>query len=298
MEDSLSPGIGRRRFVSLLLSGSAAVAAPGCLSRGDAVEVLYAGSLNRALEEGVGPAFERSGGDRFRGEPRGSVAVVRMVEAGQRSPDVAVSADSRLILDGLVPGYADSCVEFATNSLVMGLRDGVSAEEWFDPLFDDELSVGMSDPDLDPLGYRTAMLLELAEMHRGEARFGEALSGLERYVQETELLAALETGQLDAAVVYRNMAVGHGLEFAEVPARLNLGDPGHAEFYGTASYESSDGSVYRGRPIVYGASVLREAPNWEGGEAFLEFLTRGEGVSVIEDEGFLVPDGFPREVSE
>lgn len=288
----------RRRFLGLVASVSAAslTGLSGCLSGDGGVEVLYAGSLNRALEKSVGPAFEAATGAGFRGEPRGSVAAVRLVEERHRSPDVIVSAESRLVVDRLLPEFADSCTEFVSNELVVAVRDGVELGGWEEAFFDTSFAVGISDPDLDPLGYRAVMMLQLAEQYTGDPGFGAVRDELLVFGQETELVASLDTGQLDAGVVYRNMAVGHGLDFVELPPEVNLGDPAHADLYADASFESDRGEVFRGRPIVYGASVLRDASNPSGGREFLEFVTEGEGVTLLRDEGFRVPNGLPREV--
>jgi len=276
-----------------LAAGFSAAAVPGCVSS-EAVEVLYAGSLNRAFEEELGPAFSGATGYGFRGEPRGSVALVNLVTGGQRSPDVVVSADSSLIVDDLVPDYADSCVEFATNSLVLAHRPGLEVESWFGPLLDSSVVVGMSDPDLDPLGYRAVMMLRLGRELTRES--GLVPGRLEAYTQETELMAALETGEVDAAVVYRSMAVGHGVDFVELPPEVDFGHPEYAERYGSVSYTSEGGEVFSGRPIVYGAAALGEARHPSAARAFMDFLVSEEGLSLLRGSGLTVPKGLPREV--
>lgn len=242
----------RREVVAAGLAGLGATALSGCLSQGsDAVSVLAAGSLHRALET------------RFRDdvdaevvlESHGSAACARMVREGLRDPDLLVLADPSLF-----GGLTDHYTAFATNALVVaynpdtvGGQAVAQADRVYDPLLDTELRLGRTDPDRDPLGYRTLFSLRLAEDHWGRPFTGALDAG--QLFPETELLAAFETGALDAAVVYRNMALDHGVDFRPLPPQLDFSTPDAAEQYATQSYELPSGRVVRGAPIAYGAAA-------------------------------------------
>jgi len=104
---------------------------------------------------------------------------------------------------------------------------------------------------------------------------------------ETSLLSRLETGAVDAAVVYRNMAVERGVEYVGLPAAVDLSDPSSDDTYAGASYTLSDGTTVTGRHVAYGARARRDgtAPR----EVF-DVLADGD---VLTESGLVVPDSFP-----
>jgi len=267
-----------------LAAGLASLSLAGCVAdEGQAAEevsVLAAGSLQVALEE----RFR----DRVDGavtvEARGSAACARMVREGLRDPDLLALADPRLFA-----GLADQYTAFATNALVLAYDPESAsvvgdAERPYDPLLDNGLSLGRTDPAVDPLGYRTLFSLRLAENHWGRS-YTDALAESQLF-PETALLSAFETGSLDAAVVYRNMAVDHGVEFRELPPELNLSAPRFGSFYASESYELPSGRTVTAGAISYGATARSERP------AVAEAVERLVGADWL-DSGFTVPQSYP-----
>ena len=61
-------------------------------NQGGKVFVMYAGSLVRVFENGLGPLFYKDTGYQYTGEGRGSIQIVNMIIDGQRRPDIFVSA--------------------------------------------------------------------------------------------------------------------------------------------------------------------------------------------------------------
>jgi len=146
-------------------------ASSGSTTAGSAsVSLLAAGSLNNAFENGLRAETDVD----LRVEAHGSAAITRLIAAGQRDPDIVSVADVALF-DGPLspPWYA----EFATNSIVLaynrntegGRRVGeAGSENWYEPLVAGTVALGRTDPDLDPLGYRTLFTLELASRYSTE----------------------------------------------------------------------------------------------------------------------------------
>jgi len=270
------------------------------LDGADAVSVLAAGSLAVAFEDHIAPAFEAETGTAVRGEYHGSTAVMRMITDDQKHPDVAVSADHRLLRDRLYKGHTDWDVEFASNAV--GLTYGrntwiadrlAAGDPWYEVVRD--VSAGelaISDPALDPLGYRAVLAFRLAAREHGLDDFAE--STLERVYQEPEepqLLAGVETGNRAAAVAYRNMAVAHDLPFEPFPPAYNFADPNRAETYASVSYTTTDGYTVTGAPIVYNATVLADATTPTAGRQFVRFLA---GATDVLRENGLAVAAFPR----
>ncbi|MFB6133982.1 MAG: substrate-binding domain-containing protein, partial [Halanaeroarchaeum sp.] len=101
----------------------------------------------------------------------------------------------------------------------------------------------------------------------------------------------IETGDRSAAVVYKNIAVDHGLPFRSLPPRLNFAHPRLAEWYATATYTTEDGRVFEGTPVLYNATVPTAAPDPEAGRAFLEFLLARP--ALLRANGLVVGDAHP-----
>ena len=162
----------RRELLSAVAAGGA-VGLAGCLG-GESVSVLSAGSLAVVLEDHVGRAFQQETGLEFRGEYYGTNAAIRMVEDGHKHPDVVISADDVLLRDRLYEAHTDWDVEFASNSVGLAYNPDtefgrrLDDEPWYEIAADAEAGeLAISDPDLDPLGYRAMVAFELAEAEYG-----------------------------------------------------------------------------------------------------------------------------------
>lgn len=268
----------------------------GCLGDGG-VSVLSAGSLAVTLEDGVGPAFESDTGTPYSGEYYGTNAVMRMIESGQKNPDVVVSADAELLRDRLYDEYVVWDAVFASNSVVVvydprtavgqRLEDG---EAWYEVLRDaGEGDVAISDPDLDPLGYRAVHAFKLAEEEHGIDGFADEMLGkVYEEPEEPQLLAGVRSGNRAAAVAYRNMAVDHGMSFHELPDDYNFADPNNADEYAEVSYTTDEGYEARGRPILYNLSVTETADNAEAGYDFVNYLL--DNREILAEMGLTLPE--------
>ncbi|TQQ80983.1 extracellular solute-binding protein [Halonotius terrestris] len=291
-----------RRAAIGALGASVLGGVAGCLGEtATAVSLLSAGSLARTFEDHVGPAFEAATDYRLHGEYYGSNAVMRRVESETARPDVITSADATLLRDRLYGSVTDWDVSFATNSLGLAydastdlgsrLADGVP---WYEVAADSAPGeIAISDPDLDPLGYRAVMAFDLAAAEHGLAEFRETM--LQRVYQEPaepQLLAGIESGDRAAAIVYHNMAVEHDLPFIEFPPAYDFGSPTAADQYATVSYTTDDGYTASGRPVIYNATVHADARNPTAGRRLVQFLL--DNPDLLTDAGLSVGSSLPR----
>jgi len=261
----------------------------GVLGGPDTVSMLVAGSLNNAVENGLRPAVDA----RLQAEAHGSAEAARLVASGGKDPDIVTLADVALF-DALLS--ADWVAEFATNALVVvynpetpGGRRLVNGAPWYEVVLEDDTSLGRTDPDMDPLGYRTLFCLELATDYYGTERdLREAVPEPDQRYPETQLISQFETGAIDAAVAYRNMAEARGYDYVDLPAEIDLSDPALAERYAVASYELPDGTVVAGDVISYGSTLRTDS---ESTRAVFETHITGE---YLTEFGFTVPDDYPR----
>ncbi|WP_254523586.1 extracellular solute-binding protein [Natrinema caseinilyticum] len=288
--------IGRRSALSAIAAGLSGLA--GCSSglggggdRSGSVSMLAAGSLNNALENGL-----RSNVDApVEIEAHGSAEIARLVAEGQKDPDIVSVADTALFDSPLRPEWF---AEFATNSIVIAYNPGTDGgqrladagpETWYRPLVNGDIALGRTDPDLDPLGYRALFTLELATGYYGtDANLREAIPSTEQIFPETQLISQFETGSIDAAIAYRNMAVERGYDYIDLPAEIDLSDPAHTDLYSSSTYELPGGKVVNGGVVSYGSTIRHRGP------AVLDVFAEHVTGQYVAEFGFVVPDGYPR----
>ncbi|WP_251330233.1 extracellular solute-binding protein [Haloplanus pelagicus] len=287
--------VDRRGVLSALAASVGGVG--GCLGVGHTadppptVSVLAAGSLNDALENGLRSRVDA----RLRVEAHGSAEVARLVAAGTKAPDIVSLSDVALFDGPLDPSWY---AEFATNAVVVaydadsegGRRLAAAApDRWYRPLLAEGVSLGRTDPDLDPLGYRTLFVLDLATEYYGlETDLGEAIPRREQIFPETRLVSQFETGAIDAAITYRSMAEQRGYDYVSLPPEIDLGTPRFADRYAAVSYELPSGTVVRGAPVSYGSTMRHDSAPVR---AVFERAITG---AYLGEFGFVVPDDYPR----
>jgi molybdate/tungstate transport system substrate-binding protein len=211
-----------------------------------------------------------------------------------------MSADYTVIDKLLIPDFADWNVRFARNTMVIAYTDQsehadeFSAENWYEILAREGVIFGHSESDADPCGYRTLLVWQLAEKHYNEPglyeRLDENCPPENIRPKSVELIALLESGDMDYAFEYRSVAVQHGLKFVELPDEINLSMVEQAEFYSQASVdiagsEPGETMTMVGKPIVYGVTIPNNAPNPDLAVAFVEFLLGPEGQAIMEGQG-------------
>jgi molybdate/tungstate transport system substrate-binding protein len=305
------PRRGRRRFLEAV--GTAAVAGvAGCSGRpggevrtsprttrradrdgGDSatVAVLAAGSLQYALQNGLESAVDVP----VEVEAHGSATVARLIEEGQRDPDIVTVADTALFERPLSPAwysvFTSNAVVLAYNPETEGGRriEAAGDDRWYEPLVDGGVRLGRTDPDQDPLGYRALFALELASRYYEDAsNLREKILRREQIYPETALVSQFETGAIDAAIAYRNMAVERDYEYVALPDQIDLSNPDYAdEWYSTVSYTLPSGQEIEGGLVSYGSTIRKMS---DAAVAVFDVHTTGE---YLAEAGFVVRDQFP-----
>lgn len=279
----------------VLLLVSLACAGPGdaAASRDDTLVVYTAASLSTSFRAAL-DSFARRTGAVVHQENGASIELARRITELRRVPDVVALADQEVFPELLVPRATPWYVRFARNRMVVaytarsrGARD-LTAANWYRVLLRPDVRVGRSDPRIAPVGYRTLLLYRLAEAHyrvpglasRLEARTPPALIR----ANASELVALLQAAELDYILDYESLARANGLPFVTLPPEIDLGDPARGREYARASVRiarRTDTVTYAGAPIVYAASVPRDAPNRPAGLRFLRYLLSPAGQAVL-----------------
>jgi len=282
-----------------LLLGSTWLLA-GCSGRQSRLELLYAASLIRLIEQELGPAFARQTGIKLEGEARGSLAATRLVQDGSRRPDLLIVADPQVLQTVLTADRVPRYALFAANSIVIAYRpDSAYAlalkagSIWYQALQTPGLRLGRSDPELDPLGYRALLVLQLAQRYYRQPELLRKIIRPDQLYPEAQLMAQLESGQLDAAFVYRNMSSDHHLPFSALPPQIDLSDPAHRAEYRQAAYTDRQGLTHLGEPIIYAAAPLAKAPHPQAARRFADFLGLAPTQKLMTQNGFLIWADFP-----
>jgi molybdate/tungstate transport system substrate-binding protein len=214
-------------------------------------------------------------------------------------------ADYGVISKLLIPKHATWYATFARNSMViLYTNESSGAEEingrnWWQVLLRPGVRTGRSDPALDPNGYRTLMVFQLAEEFYREpalaARLERASPPKYMRPKEADLTALVQAGELDYSWSYESIAKTVGLPYVDLSPEVDLSDPELAESYGRArvrlpgaSRSGRDSVEFRGEPIVYALTIPTAAPHPLTAEAFVRFVFSPEGLALLKANGFTV----------
>ncbi|MFH1842427.1 MAG: substrate-binding domain-containing protein [bacterium] len=259
--------------------------------------IFHAGSLAGPMRDLATLFEERNPGVRVLRESSGSRLAARKITQLGRRADVLAMADNQVLADLVIPDHARWSVCFGRNRMVIAFTERSSraaefnAENWYEILLSPEVRYGHSDPDLDPCGYRTLLLWQLAEAHYGVFGLYDGLragcpSGHIRPCG-SELLPLLESLDLDYIFVYESVARQHHLRYLPLPQEIDLGSPELASVYKKASVLVSgktpqDTITMVGQPIVYAATIPLVAEQPALAAAFLELLVSEAGQRILE----------------
>lgn len=285
-------GCGAERRASADAATDSAVASDAPLT------VFAAGSLARPMRAAL-DSFSARSGISYTLESAGSLELARrLTDLGKRA-DIVALADEEVFPRLLMPAHGTWYARFARNRLVLahavnatGLAEARRGE-WRTVLQRPAVEVGRADPDLDPAGYRTLMLFQLAERYYREPGLAARLetTAPRRHVRpkSAELVALLQANELDYAWMYESSARGARLPFIALAPEIDLGDERYAATYISAVVRVLGSTVadtleLRGVPIRYGLTIPREAPQPARAVAFLRFLLSPDGTRVLRQE--------------
>jgi molybdate/tungstate transport system substrate-binding protein len=226
-------------LVSIICTMSPAMAEPS-----GKLVMFHAGSLSvpfAAMEKAFEATYPKVDLQR---EASGSQAAARKISELKKPCDIMASADYTVIDKLLIPGYADANIRFATNQLVLCYTDKskfageINEKNWHEIIQRKGVVWGHSDPNLDPCGYRSLMVLQLAEKYYNlPGLYDKILANrpIENVrPKSVELISLLQTGNMDYAWEYLSVAVQHKLKYVVLPDEINLGNYKHDDFYAKA----------------------------------------------------------------
>jgi molybdate transport system substrate-binding protein len=226
------------------------------------VKVFAAASLTDSLQE-IARNYEAQTSDKIVFNLAASSTLARQIQEGAPA-DIFFSADeeqmNRLAAKGLVDVATRK--SFLSNSLVIVVRTDFSAplNSPQDLAGADVKRVALGDPQAVPIGVYAKAYLEELKLWKAIQPKVVATANVRA------ALAAVETGDADASIVYKtDAAISRKVRVAfTVPAG-------------------------EGPKISYPAALVKDAPQPEAGKKFLEYLGSKAAAKIFRKFGFVVP---------
>jgi len=221
--------------------------------------------------------------------------------------------------------YADWYINFASNHLALAYQPDsryageISSLNWYEVLSRPDVRIGIPDPRFDAAGYRALMAFALAQdlyrdhtiftsMFGGEFTYplgiftedGRSLVIVPEIVETTpgshilvrgasiQLIALLESGDLDYAFEYESVIRQHNLQLLSLPAQVNLGEQGFTDSYRSVTVSldfqrfASVEPEFSGERIAYGITIPESASHPEQAVLFIDFLLGPQGRAIME----------------
>jgi len=221
--------------------------------------------------------------------------------------------------------YTDWYIRFASNHLALAYhelskyRDEINAENWAEVLARPDVRIGFADPRFDAAGYRGLMAFALAEqrvgrynlfapMFKDQFTYGltifrdddlttitvpevlETKNGAHVVLRGSsiQLIALLQSGDLDYAFEYESVIAQHDLGLLRLPDEVNMGETAFENLYKSVQVNldfrrfATVKPEFRGERIGYGITIPSSAPNPEAAALFIEFLLSPEGRAVMD----------------
>ena len=227
------------------------------------------------------------------------------------------------MLDG--KPYANWDIESNTNQLVLAYTstskyaDELNVDNWYRIISRPDVALGFTDPRIDSVGYRTLMALGAAAAYYNDPTFvqdavgshfsmpitadtenGTTTISVPELLEPTdshlvlrnadmELLALLQSGNIDYTIDYKSVVIQDGLKYLELPPEINLGDPGYAQTYRKVIVQmdyqrfATVNPIFEGLPIIYGMTIPNNAQNTTAAIKFIQFVLGTEGQKIFQN---------------
>jgi len=287
------------------LTFSAIALATACVcsaAQAETLTIFAAGTLGKSFTT-LAHGFEKlHPGVTVQPQFGGSVKMVKQVTVLHQPADVVAVADYSVIPKYMFAGQegskptADWSIGFLGNAITFiytpkskGAKE-INANNWWKILSEPGVQIGRSNPNTDPSGYQTLQMLDLASRYYKqpdlEAKVLANAPESNMRDTETDLISALQLGQIDYLAIYRSDAVQHHMEAIDLPPQINLSNPQYDAEYAKASAKTKNGDL-AGRPIIYAVTIPTSAPHPKLAQEFIAYLLGPAGQQVIAANGFI-----------
>jgi len=261
--------------------------------------IFYAGSLTVPWGAVTGEYIKIYPGVEVLGEAGGSSVTIRKVTELHKECGVIGSADYKIIPQLMFPEFASWYIIFASNQIVICFTekskygDEINADNWYQILQRQGVTYGRSDPDQDPCGYRTLMVWQLAEKYYNAAGLYNKLCGARGDMirsKSVDLIALLQSGDLDYAFEYDSVAKQQNLRYISLPVKINLSSKEFESYYAQARVsikgaEPGETVNLVGEPILYAVTIPLNFYDQKLALSWVEFMLGDRGIAAMESTG-------------
>jgi len=278
---------------STMMSSTASTSSPLILYSADSF-VIEARALESAFTNSTGimMAPPKSGGSLLlaseiaQGNPVSvfislSHGAVTAAHLGNESSGWAIAFAS----DQMTLAYSNATLQnSAGDAVVAACNSAVAANTtaaWnncFTMLTSGSVKVGTGNPNADPSGYRGWIVLEAAgQAYANDSSFyGDRLisnNGNVTAASAADLIAPLQTGQIQFLWIYKSSAIAHKLNYLQLPGQVNLGDSKYSSVYSKFSYQLATG-VETGGVIRLWITVPADSTDTADSLQFVAFIVK------------------------
>lgn len=258
------------------------------------VRVFHAAGFGPIITQ-IRDAAERDLHIKLETEGSGSQEACRKVTELGRTCDALVLADNRLVKH-LLGKACTWRIDFAADEVVLGVgarapNVAEAEKDWTAVILKENVRLARVDENLGPIGYRTLLVLKLAEQLGHTGIHDQFLKQCQVKVDDVERVPPLlRGGDIDYAFLYRSTCIAHGIRFIALDQRVNLSSPdvdysqAVVQFAKLKSGNQEMVTVH-GAACVWSIVQPRDAGNGDGGAVFIQYLLAGQS-SVLDAAGF------------
>jgi molybdate/tungstate transport system substrate-binding protein len=260
------------------------------------LQVAYAGSMGSMMDGAVRPAVAQELGADLQGRAQGSTGLAKMIAAGSIRPDVFISITPGPMRTVIAAGKTVRAIPIARTEMVIAysLKSQFAAEfaksgddgakPWWQILEAPGVRFGRTDPTTDPLGLNIIFTMQLGADYYHQPNLADRILGTQinpqQIFMEPQLMARLQTGQLDASSAYKTQPDSFGLPYVALPKEINLGDAAMDSAYRKATVTLS-GKTLHPAPLVFYAAVMKDAPQHDLAARFVTWLQGGAARKIF-----------------
>jgi molybdate/tungstate transport system substrate-binding protein len=253
----------------------------------------------------------------------GSSDLINQITTLNQSVDIVASADYGLIDKNLKPNYTSFNLKNGRNEMVIAYTDKsknssqINSTNWYQILSQSNVTFGLADPNSAPAGYRGVMMIQLANTYYNNSTIFSNLIASNSAISTTQngthyiinspsnlnptskiavrpavgdLMPVLESGSVDYALVYKSDAEqqkNSGVKYITLPPELALSNTTYEPIYKNISIVQFSGTNKTKNvtltPIVYGITILNNAPDKQLATDFVQLLLSPPGVQITQN---------------
>ncbi|MGA1847630.1 substrate-binding domain-containing protein [Deferribacter abyssi] len=215
--------------------------------------------------------------------------------------DVIVSADYSIIDNVLMKkGFADWNIKFAKNEMVLGYRtdskfaNKINKNNWYEIVLKPNVKFGLSAATDEPCGYRSLMVLKLAELFYNKKDFYQHVINKATFERKSDLdiVKDLLYKKVDYIISYKTYANEYNFNYLKLPKEINLFSSRYGSFYKKVrikdqTYELGIKEI-PATCIFYSVTIPQTTQKRNLAVKFVKYLLSNEVASILEKHGFFV----------